>query len=309
MHMFMSRSLGMVDTAFEDSGPSPVLDLYLTAKDRAQLTDLGPHQVQQWTMEQIDKLTSRISLQSVHNAAAPINHILSTDAMMAVFSHLEPSLEHRMQLNVFQVCRLWRNLLVRSPAFCAKMLSSFRHPSRYAPDGLVLFRSLVGLTHSLPLTLNVDPLNSELLVTLKSLAPRVASLTITTPVEDRPSVYAVLLRQSMPLLEHLAVFHAKGRFTDDLTDNLKFVLNRRLHPRLRAIHHPVTLLDISSFDKDIRELCLHKCPCPFCQLAASQQPVSLSSLTEALERCHGSLEVLDLDSITPPRLELRTADD
>ena len=113
----------------------------------------------------------------------------------------------------------------------------------------------------------------------------------------------------MPLLEQLPVFHEKGRFTDDLTDNLKFVLYRRLHPRLRAIHHPVTLLDISSLDKDIRELCLHKCPCPFCQLAASQQPVSLSSLTEALECCHGSLEVLDLDSITPPRLELRTADD
>ena len=147
MHLF-SRPLGMVSTAFEDCGPFPVLDLYLTARDRAQLTSLEPRQVQQWTMEQIEKLTSRIrSLQSVHNAAAPINHILSTDALMAVFSHLEPSLEHRMQLNVFEVCRLWRNLLVRSPAFCAKMLSSFRHPSRYAPDGLVLFRSLAGLTY------------------------------------------------------------------------------------------------------------------------------------------------------------------
>ncbi|RDX52880.1 hypothetical protein OH76DRAFT_132894 [Lentinus brumalis] len=276
--------------AYQAVRPFPAFDAHLTAEDRSHLAGLDSRQVQRWTRMRIKELMNRVrSLSSVCNAAAPMNCTLPPDVLLEVFSYLEPSFERCGQLNALHVCRLWRHLLLRSTSFWVKAVGEFRDPDRIRPDGVLLFQSSLQRTRHSPLILTLDYINSKVARTLVPCASHIVSLAIALSPGGLEFVHAWLERESLPLLEDLAISHSP-RTDDGTSSHPKLVLRRRF-PRLRTLQYPISPLDVSSITDQLRELALTECNYT-CNFSQAEDAFSLLMLT--LERCT-SLESFRLD--------------
>ncbi|TFK93017.1 hypothetical protein K466DRAFT_538685 [Polyporus arcularius HHB13444] len=199
-------------------GPEVVLNL--TADDRTILQALPPAEGRQWMLDRVvyHREYARM-LSSMYNATAPIHRHLPPELLMEIFGRLEP--EELQELKYLHVCRMWRELILRTAEFWVGMLRNpIRFPNGNTPGVQSYSESAwyqcfkLSLERSAPRDIFLTSQGfSELAYTsLLPHAQRIASLSVELYPQDASRLFG-LLRLGMPRLRTLVVSHLPGELT------------------------------------------------------------------------------------------------
>ena len=212
----------------------------LPPEDRALLAGLQPHEVRaaadskiQTYRAEIEKHNAYISqLMTIQNTTVPLHATLPPEVLMNVFRHVFPT--RASDIFLTRVCKLWRDLVYRTPEFWADVVAVPAFTARLDDQTLTTY-----LARSSPLLCEVD-VHKQLaaLKTTPSHVMRVHSLSFQLPLGSGyvPHLTA-LLDLDMPLLETLT---CRSYFADTGT----LVLNQSswrnrptsdVFPRLRTL--------------------------------------------------------------------------
>ncbi|RPD59302.1 hypothetical protein L226DRAFT_614125 [Lentinus tigrinus ALCF2SS1-7] len=265
----------------------PAFDTHLSAEEKTLLSDLlvESSRIQPWAVAKIKEYTNRIrSLKSVYNAGAPISRKLPREVLAEIFVNLY----HReyswdVEIKYLHVCRLWRHLILRTPAFWVNMLSRHRSMhiphSHQEPRGLRHFELFLRLSRAKNLTLSLETIPPVLLRTLQPHISRISSLSVALAEYSDLVSLNHLIQGGMPVLEHLGVTHSPY-FPETIPD---LAISRETHPRLRSLALPFEALGLACLDNDLRSLEVSQCRCIQCRHIVEQgnQP----TLSKVLELC------------------------
>ncbi|TFK87700.1 hypothetical protein K466DRAFT_662814 [Polyporus arcularius HHB13444] len=262
----------------------PAFDANLSEEEKALLAEglVDSTQLQRWAAARIKEYKERIqSLKSVYNAGAPINRKLPREVLAEIFSHFHPGYDlHDRDIKLLGVCRLWRHLILRTPAFWANILSRERHMHpRIRDRALGRLKLLLPLTRAHPLTLWFQGVPHELVRALSPHTSRISSLTVGLAKHTDLVSLNDLLQGGMPHLEHLEVSHCP--YMGGLVPPLK--ISRRKFPLLRSLTVPFEGLGLACLDSDLRSLDVSECRCEECRGFVTKG--TQRTLSEVIELC------------------------
>ncbi|RPD59316.1 hypothetical protein L226DRAFT_614135 [Lentinus tigrinus ALCF2SS1-7] len=263
----------------------------LSSEDRTNLAFVSPSKIQEWTLAKIEDYTNRIeALKAVHNSAAAINRKLPRDVLLEVFSQLKPDRRSAGWYDVLHVCRLWRLLLFRCPAFWTDVLR--------APRDLVgvTERSMARLTHFLdlartrPLELSVIGLPQSAARALSSHARHIVVLEVEGNQRDLALLNS-LIDAGLPLLKRLSVAHRCDTRNTRALPPIQLGYDKL--PCLRSLKMPSQSSYIMSHTfARLSHIELYGCRCRSCQASS----VTYSHMRYTLGRC-SALETLELTDL------------
>ncbi|KAI0710557.1 hypothetical protein C8Q76DRAFT_678217 [Earliella scabrosa] len=216
---------------------------------------------------------------------------------MHIFAHpdLDPRIRRRRRLpSILYVCRLWRTLILQTPAFWVKLLGSrscMTEDPRWKVD-----RLRFALNHSLPhsFSLNWRGCAPSVVDALLHHSERISALTIVIAAKDADGLDR-LLSAPLPKLECLAI---RQRVTYDWKPDYNEISPRwgpRLIctslPRLRSLTLPRIHFGLQCASPLLRELTLTGCICH----DIDRLSPNLDLLLDALEQCSNieTLRVLE----------------
>ncbi|RDX45872.1 hypothetical protein OH76DRAFT_1407668 [Lentinus brumalis] len=172
-----------------------------------------------------------IQLSTIQNTTVPLHASLPPEVVMNVFRHILPTC--RSDLRLTHVCKLWRDLIYRTPEFWVDMLAVCAVTSRPIDHNTV--PSYIIRSSPLPYKLTITG-KYDFLLDMPSLASRMSSLSVHVP-RSTNSIYhlAALLDLHMPLLETMRCW-TYGRSSPWLIDRAAHRLPRGQNfPRLRKL--------------------------------------------------------------------------
>ncbi|KAI0806767.1 hypothetical protein C8Q74DRAFT_12589 [Fomes fomentarius] len=232
----------------------------LADEDIASLAELpDPSHRRAWAISRIEEYTKRIyALKSVYNAAAPVHRQLPPEVLMVIFGEVK-TWHLAARLTLLGVCRLWRHVVLRTPAFWARYISnrpvhggwgSWKSDNIEHIQRLQVFLDL-SCAHPIRLFISeLPPSSMQMLVPLKN---RITAFGAEPLAEQMPQLHE-LLRDGMPLL---GSFELKWLRRDTLSHSPPISLDRMRFPRLHTLVAPLKMLDANSFDDRIRRICIH----------------------------------------------------
>ncbi|KAI0735576.1 hypothetical protein C8Q76DRAFT_712861 [Earliella scabrosa] len=294
------------DLTVSDQQPS----LSLTDVDTDTLRSMGPLEAQDWLRSQAKyhEEYGRL-LRTLSNTRAPIHRYLPPELIMEIFGRIDP--EHRRELNLLHVCRIWRELLLKTAEFWVDMV---RHPVDHLKLGssspetghLPCFK--LALVQSSPRNISLDITNFTT-HSAHLLAPhsrRITSLTVQLRPADAQHLFD-MMRDGMPRLHTLSIVHRRDprlRTNDvaTLSHNLWKELQSLQYshdalPVLRDLHIPAMLVVPCLAVPSLRTLTVGCHKCGGCRIESG--PHTLDTILPFLERCP-QLETLQFLSATEP---------
>lgn len=261
----------------------------LSTEDRAVMDVLPATDLPGWMATRIEDYRSRIrALMSAQNALVPINHNLPPEVLMEIFIHVNTSNSSRVWLRVLHVCRLWRSLIFRTPAFWVAVLRIKKDLVGVTEGSVARLNLFLALSRTLPLDLSFKGLPHSVSQALAPHINRISTLTLKLKGKEYKS-FTRLLGSGMARLEQLCITHRD----DDkhTTEFHRALVKDASHlPRLRSLTLRCVLTSLGGLAGQLRHLKLSDCYCTYCHI----NPASLQGFLKALEGC-SSLEVLVLE--------------
>ncbi|PIL29349.1 hypothetical protein GSI_09400 [Ganoderma sinense ZZ0214-1] len=209
--------------------PLPESDLALLhGLTPAEIQAVASHRIREYRSK-IEDITNFIHLLStIHNTAAPIHAKLPPELLIRIFALVSPN--RRDHIKLTHVCRLWRQLILKTPEFWEDMILASGQPKRPTDySWMIKF-----IQHSMPLTyaLNVGP-NVPFLHSLESRGHLSRLSELSVRLEDKFALFEL----TMPNLETLRCAAVGHRFLDlpapDVDHTVSSASQR--FPRLRKL--------------------------------------------------------------------------
>ncbi|TFK92549.1 hypothetical protein K466DRAFT_217663 [Polyporus arcularius HHB13444] len=211
----------------------------LPQEDLALLSGLQPHEVRAVAESKIQAYRVMIEningyivqLSTIQNTTVPLHASLPPEVLMNVFRHILPTC--RSDLRLTHVCKLWQDLIYRTPEFWVDMLAVCAVTWR--PIDHTTVPSYILRSSPLPYKLTITG-EYDFLLDMPSLASRMSSLSVHVP-RTINSIYhlAQLLHLHMPLLETMRC-RAYGENPSWLVDRIQLPPPRGQNfPRLRKL--------------------------------------------------------------------------
>ncbi|TBU34841.1 hypothetical protein BD311DRAFT_193326 [Dichomitus squalens] len=185
-------------------------------EDEVVLRTLLPSNVQSWARSKIDyhtEYTRRLS--STFNSGALVHLLLPTEMLMEIFSRIEPQSCH--DIRILHVCRKWRSIILRTPAFWQAMLRLSDVMDDSCPSALDIQVANEILRLFAPRKIDVTVMfSSDLRPTI--LVPhlsRITTLTICMEPDHVVEVFEALRSFRMVHLTRLVIEHEHDESTED----------------------------------------------------------------------------------------------
>ncbi|TFK92550.1 hypothetical protein K466DRAFT_217719 [Polyporus arcularius HHB13444] len=284
-------------------GPRP-----LPPDDLALLSGLQPHDVRKVAESKIQAYRAMIEdingyiiqLSTIQNTTVPLHASLPPEILMHVFRHILPTGPSDLRLT--HVCKLWRDLIFRTPEFWVDMLaiSAVTAHLDHNTDSPLSFPSFVVRSSPLPFELDLHRGALDFLRTIPSHVSRIHSLSLHLPLgSDYAAYLTALFNLDMPLLETMRCSTYATAWPIGLTDSTTHrVPDGQKFPRLRKLAFCGPGLPTRAFAfPSLREL----------KFDDGMFSEPLGPLMDFLESC-AQLEVLEMNIQSPAR-QFRTERD
>ncbi|KAI0806772.1 hypothetical protein C8Q74DRAFT_12615 [Fomes fomentarius] len=223
----------------------------LADEDIASLTELpDPSHRRAWAISRIEEYTKRIY--ALKNLTAPV-HRLPLEVLMDIFGEVKTWDHPKARFHLLRVCRRWRHIVLRTPAFWARLISD-RPIDAWSPWCLedihctLRLQVYLDLSRSYPIRLFISglpPSSMQMLVPLKN---RITAFRASPSATQMPQLHE-LLRDGMPLLSSFELTELRW---DKLSQSPPMSLDRMRFPRLHTLIAPLKIMDVNSFDDRIR---------------------------------------------------------
>lgn len=186
-----------------------------------------------------------------HNSTVPFIHRLPPQVLQAAFTHLEPD-SYEAASHYYNVCRLWRRLLFKTPEFWAAIANGVTHTLESASGWtdpkngeLATIEVAVGwLSYSgtLPLRLKFTGYPRYMVDLMDPHRERIHSLTVRVRSKENTAALQTLLAKGMP---HLTVLELSSAYTTAIREP-PLKLEPEAVPCLRTLKIPGDLFGIGS---------------------------------------------------------------
>ncbi|RPD56510.1 hypothetical protein L226DRAFT_609996 [Lentinus tigrinus ALCF2SS1-7] len=269
------------------------------AQTRTTAIEMQDTDIAETALLEIQEYKARIrALRSLYNSAAPINRILPFELLMEVFSYLRPDFNRRRGLAILRVCRIWTEVIFKTPQFWANLLATHQDATSLPKWKLDRFRIALKHSATLPLSLSFCGLSVVLAGLLRLHAHRIAELhvdmakSITGPLN-------FILEADMPALHHLSINPwSRERCSRGELPNCYTRLPKTL-PALRSIRMAARHFTASiASSSPLLHVELTWCWCAGCKPAQESEEYKLDLLIRALAQCT-ALETLRMTMCLP----------
>ena len=269
------------------------------SKDDARallMLSIDSEDVLPWCTKRIYEYKARIrALRVIHNAAAPINHLLPPELLMQVFQNVEYPVRRRdvYAQALARVCRTWYSVICGTPQFWVNLLSFRRDMISPSPRSLRSFELALQRSGALPLAISLRGFPSSVADLLQSHRQRVSSLTVAFVNNNHSALLEGFLCQEMHSVKELQVY-PEGK-TSVLHPSHPLAA---CYPRLVTLRTAIMHFHPECVPSSLRHLELNFCRCAYINLERHPHHATLPQLINALQRCP-SLETLRITWCLP----------
>ncbi|KAI0697666.1 hypothetical protein C8T65DRAFT_832453 [Cerioporus squamosus] len=269
----------------------------LPPEDLALFSGLQPHEVRAVAESRIQAYRAMIEsingyivhLSTIQNTTVPLHATLPPEILMNIFRHSFPS--RRSDIRLTHVCKLWRDLIHRTPEFWVDMLASNEMTTRHLyfknEFESILISSFITRSSPLPYELRIHQGELAFLTKIASHASRIHSLSLHLPLgSDGVARLTTLFDLDMPLMETMQCWSYTEIWSSGTDSRVHRLPHEAKFPRLRklALHGPGLATQAFAF--------------PSVQELKIDDGVFSDPLLDLLEGCP-QLEVLEMNIQAP----------